>query len=42
MIKRTEEIDGTSLRGEIVTTRAELTAVLGEPMTYGEGGKVTI
>ncbi len=42
MLKRTEEIDGTSLRGEIVTTRAELTAVLGEPMTYEEGGKVTI
>ena len=42
MLKRTEEIDGTSLRGEIVTTRAELTAVLGEPMTYEEGGKVTL
>jgi hypothetical protein len=42
MLKRTEETDGTSLRGEIVTTRAELTAVLGEPMTYEEGGKVTL
>jgi hypothetical protein len=42
MLKRTQEIDGTSLRGEIVTTRAELTAVLGEPMTYEEGGKVTL
>lgn len=42
MLKRTEDIDGTSLRGEIVTTRAELTAVLGEPMTYEEGGKVTL
>lgn len=42
MLKRTEEIDGTSLCGEIVATRAELTAVLGEPMTYEEGGKVTI
>ena len=37
MLKRTEETDGTSLRGEILTTRAELTAVLGEPMTYEEG-----
>jgi hypothetical protein len=42
MLKRTEETDGTSLRGEIVATRAELTAVLGEPMTYEEGGKVTL
>jgi len=42
MLKRTEETDGTSLRGEILTTRAELTAVLGEPITYEEGGKVTI
>lgn len=42
MLKRTEEINGTSLRGEIVTTRAELTRVLGEPMTYEEGGKVTL
>ena len=42
MLKRTEETDGTSLCGEIVTTRAELTAVLGEPMTYEEGGKITI
>ena len=42
MLKRTEEIDGTSLRGEILTTRAELTAVLGEPIQYEEGDKVTI
>ena len=42
MLKRTEETDGTSLCGEIVTTRAELTRVLGEPMTYEEGGKITI
>jgi hypothetical protein len=42
MLKRTEEIDGTSLRGEIMTTRAELTAVLGEPIQFEEGGKVTI
>ena len=42
MITRTEEIAGTSLRGEIVATRRELTAVLGEPMTYEEGGKVTL
>lgn len=42
MLKRTEEIDGTSLRGEIVATRAELTAVLGEPIQYEGGDKVTI
>jgi hypothetical protein len=42
MLKRTEEISGTSLRGEIVATRAELTAVLGEPIHYEEGGKVTL
>jgi hypothetical protein len=42
MLKRTEEIAGTSLRGQIVATRDELTAVLGEPMTYEEGGKVTL
>ena len=42
MLKRTEETDGTSLRGEILTTRAELTAVLGEPIQYEGGDKVTI
>jgi hypothetical protein len=42
MLKRTQEIDGTSLRGEIVATRAELTAVLGEPIQYEGGDKVTI
>lgn len=42
MLKRTEEIAGTSLRGEIVATRAELTAVLGEPIQYEGGDKVTI
>ena len=43
MITKTMQIDGTSLRGEIVATRRELTAVLGEPMSYGEGGdKVTL
>ena len=42
MLKRTEETAGTSLQGYTrVTTRAQITAVLGEPMTY-EGGKVLI
>ncbi len=42
MLKRSEEISGTSLQGYThPTTRAELTAVLGEPVTY-EDSKVTI
>ena len=42
MLKRTEETTGTSLQGYTEpTTRAELTAVLGEPVTY-EDSKVTI
>ncbi len=42
MLKRTEETAGTSLQGYTrVTTRAQITAVLGEPMTY-EGGKVLL
>lgn len=42
MLTRTEEIEGTHLIGEIETTRAQLTAVLGEPTEYEEGDKVTI
>jgi hypothetical protein len=42
MITRTEEIDGTHLIGEIETTRAELTAILGKPTEYEGGDKVTI
>jgi Ni/Co efflux regulator RcnB len=43
MIKRTEEIAGTSLQGYTPpTTRAELTALLGEPIQYEGGDKVTI
>ena len=42
MITRTEEIDGTHLIGEVKTTRADLTALLGEPIEYEEGDKVTI
>ena len=43
MIKRTDNIDGTHLIGEVKTTRAELTALFGKPIEYGEAGdKVTI
>jgi hypothetical protein len=43
MIQKTQEIAGTSLQGYThPTTRALLTAVLGEPITYEEGDKVTI
>lgn len=44
MLKATQEIDGTSLQGYTTpTTRAELTAVLGKPIEYGDDGdKVTI
>jgi hypothetical protein len=42
MITRTEEIDGTHLIGEVETTRAELTAILGKPTEYEGGDKVTI
>ena len=43
MLKRTEEIAGTSLQGYTPpTTRAELTAVLGEPIQYEGGDKITI
>jgi Ni/Co efflux regulator RcnB len=43
MLKRTEEIAGTSLQGYTPpTTRAELTDVLGEPIQYEGGDKVTI
>lgn len=39
---RTEETAGTWLQGHIVTTRANLQAVFGEPTFYEEGGKVTV
>jgi hypothetical protein len=42
MITRTEEIEGTHLIGEVKTTRADLTAVLGEPIEYEGGDKVTV
>jgi hypothetical protein len=42
MITRTEDIDGTHLIGEVKTTRADLTALFGEPIEYEEGDKVTI
>ena len=42
MITRTEDIDGTHLIGEVETTRAMLTAILGKPTEYEEGDKVTI
>jgi len=43
MLKTTQEISGTSLQGYTTpTTRAELSAVLGEPMQYEGGDKVTI
>ena len=43
MLKRTQEVSGTSLQGYThPTTRAELTAVLGEPVVYEGGDKVTI
>jgi len=43
MLKRTEETAGTSLQGYTPpTTRAELTAILGEPIQYEGGDKVTI
>jgi hypothetical protein len=42
MFKRTEETSGTSLQGYTEpTTRAELTAVFGEPVTY-EDSKTTL
>lgn len=43
MLKRTEETAGTWLQGQTpITTRAELTALLGEPTQYEGGDKVTI
>ena len=43
MLKRTEEISGVWLQGYTCpTTRAELTAVLGEPIQFEAGDKVTI
>jgi hypothetical protein len=43
MLKRTEETAETWLQGYTqTTTRAELTAVLGEPIQYEGGDKVTI
>jgi hypothetical protein len=39
---RTEETGGTWLQGHIVTTRASLTEVFGEPTRYDEGDKVTV
>ena len=43
MLKRTEEISGVWLQGYTSpTTRAELTAVLGEPIQFEAGDKVTI
>jgi hypothetical protein len=41
MLKRTEETTGTSLQGYIRATRAEITGVFGEPMTY-EDSKITL
>ena len=42
MLKRTEETSGTSLQGYTEpTTRAELTAIFGEPVTY-EDSKITL
>ena len=43
MLKRTQEVSGTSLQGYThPTTRAQITAVLGEPVVYEGGDKVTI
>lgn len=39
---RTEETAGTWLQGHIVTRRANLEAVFGEPTFYEGGGKVTV
>ena len=39
---RTEETSGTWLQGHIVTTRANLEAVFGEPTFYEGSGKVTV
>lgn len=39
---RTEETAGTWLQGHIMTTRANLEAVFGDPIRYEDGGKVTI
>jgi len=41
-VTRTEETSGTWLQGNIVTTRANLEAVFGEPTFYEGGGKVTV
>ena len=41
MLTTTQETAGTSLQGYVKTTRATLTAVLGEPMLF-EDSKVTI
>ena len=40
-MKRTQEIAGTYLQGQIRTTRRELTRVFGEPIRY-EDSKTTI
>jgi hypothetical protein len=43
MLHRTDNIEGTHLIGEVRTTRADLTALFGKPIEYGdEGDKVTI
>ena len=42
MITRTEEIEGTHFIGYVKTTRADLTALFGEPIEYEGGDKVTI
>lgn len=43
MLKTTQEISGVSLQGYTTpTTRAELVAVLGEPIQYEGGDKVTV
>ena len=39
---RTEETAGTWLQGHIVTTRANLEAVFGEPTFYEGSGKITV
>jgi hypothetical protein len=36
------DTNGTSLQGYMTTTRRELTETFGEPLSYGEGDKVTI
>lgn len=37
----TTEVHGTHLQGYVTTTRDHIESVLGEPLEYGEGSKVT-